>query len=127
MSDEIIVTHHHKSGVSILRLWYIFSIFIIYFLSNIAYIVSMEFEFDINKSKSNKEKHGIDFTEVQPLWNDPDLLEIPAKSVQDENRYLLIGKIEEKHWSAVITYRNDSVRIISVRRSREKEVEYYES
>jgi hypothetical protein len=87
----------------------------------------MKFEFDINKSESNKGKHGIDFVEAQALWNDPDLLEIPAKNLEDENRYLIIGKIGQKHWSAVITYRNDTVRIISVRRSRGKEVNYYES
>jgi hypothetical protein len=87
----------------------------------------MKFEFDINKSESNKGKHGIDFIEAQALWNDPDLLEIPAKKLEDEKRYLLIGKIGQKHWSAVITYRNDTVRIISVRRSRSKEVDYYES
>ncbi len=87
----------------------------------------MKFEFDINKSESNKGKHGIDFVEAQALWNDPDLLEIPAKKLEDEKRYLLIGKIGQKHWSAVITYRNDVVRIISVRRSRGKEVDYYES
>ena len=87
----------------------------------------MEFEYDPNKSALNKQKHGIDFIEAQALWNDSDLLEIPAKNVEDENRYLLIGKIGEKHWSAVITYRNDAVRIISVRRSRGKEVNYYES
>ncbi len=87
----------------------------------------MKFEFDINKSESNEEKHGINFKEAQALWNDPDLLEIPAKNVQDENRSLLIGKIGDKHWSAVITCRNNSVRIISVRRSRKREVEYYES
>lgn len=87
----------------------------------------MKFQFDINKSESNKGKHGIDFVEVQALWNDPDLLEIPAKKLEDEKRYLLIGKTGQKHWSAVITYRNDTVRIISVRRSRGKEVDYYES
>jgi len=87
----------------------------------------MKFEFDMNKSESNKGKHGIDFVEAQALWNDPDLLEIPAKILEDEKRYLLIGKIGQKHWSAVITYRNDIVRIISVRRSRGKEVDYYES
>lgn len=87
----------------------------------------MEFEFDINKSESNREKHGIDFIEAQALWDDPDLLEIPAVNVEDESRYLLIGKIGEKHWSAIITYRNSPVRMISVRRSRDKEVNYYES
>jgi uncharacterized DUF497 family protein len=85
------------------------------------------FEFDENKSKSNKEKHGIDFIEAQTLWDDPYLLEIPSKNVTDEERYLVIGELEGKHWSAVITYRDESIRIISVRRARDKEVEYYES
>jgi uncharacterized DUF497 family protein len=87
----------------------------------------MKFEFDPQKSESNKHKHGIDFLEAQLLWDDWDLLEIPAKNVEDESRCLVIGKIGQRHWSAVITYREDAVRIISVRRSREKEVEYYES
>ena len=85
----------------------------------------MEFEFDPNKSASNKSKHGIDFEEAQELWNDPHLLEIEARST-DEPRFLLIGTISGKHWSAVVTYREDKVRIISVRRSRKEEVELYE-
>ncbi|AHI31681.1 BrnT family toxin [Marinobacter bryozoorum] len=84
------------------------------------------FEFDENKSKANKDKHGIDFLEAQTLWDDPYLLEIRAKSM-DEDRFLLIGRIEEKHWSAVITYRGELIRLISVRRSRKQEVELYES
>ena len=82
----------------------------------------MEFEFDSGKSNSNREKHGIDFYEAQALWNDPDFIEIPVKTI-DEPRFLVIGKISEKHWSAIITYRNEKVRIISVRRSRKEEVE----
>ena len=84
------------------------------------------FEFDPRKSKSNLEKHGIDFVQAQMLWLDPDLLEIPAKTV-DESRFLVIGRIGDKHWSAVITYRDQNIRIISARRSREEEVELYES
>lgn len=84
------------------------------------------FEFDSQKSKSNKAKHGIDFDEAQYIWQDPDFIEVQAKS-DDEPRYLVIGKIAEKHWSAVITYRDQSIRIISVRRSREAEVAIYES
>jgi uncharacterized DUF497 family protein len=87
----------------------------------------MKFEFDAQKSASNQQKHGIDFIEAQLLWDDWDLLEIPAKTIEDEGRCLVIGKIGQRYWSAVITYREDVVRIISVRRSREKEVEYYES
>lgn len=85
----------------------------------------MEFEFDPAKSNSNKKKHGIDFLETQALWDDPDFIEIPVKT-GDEARFLVIGKISEKHWSAIITYRSEKVRIISVRRSRKEEVDIYE-
>ena len=84
------------------------------------------FEFDPVKSESNREKHGIDFVEAQALWNDPMLLEIPAKT-DDEPRFLMIGRMDGKHWSAVITYRGTHIRLISVRRARTEEVEIYES
>jgi uncharacterized DUF497 family protein len=71
----------------------------------------MVFEFDPKKSESNKQKHGIDFNEAQALWDDPDLIEIPVQTI-DEPRYLMIGMIEGEHWSGVITYRGDKVRII---------------
>jgi uncharacterized DUF497 family protein len=86
----------------------------------------MEFEFDPTKSNSNKKKHGIDFYEAQALWNDSDFIEIPAETI-DKLRLLVIGRISEKHWSAIITYRSEKVRIISVRRSGKEEVEIYES
>jgi len=85
-----------------------------------------EFEYDDEKSRANLKKHGIDFLAAQALWKDPDLLEIRARS-DDEPRYLVIGRIGKKYWSAVITYRNGCIRLISVRRSREKEVKLYES
>jgi len=86
----------------------------------------MEFEFDPQKSESNKQKHGIDFYEAQELWDDPDFIEIPVKT-SDEARFLVIGKILGKHWSGIITYRTEKIRIISVRRSRKEEVDIYES
>ena len=84
------------------------------------------FEFDETKSQSNLLKHGIDFVDAQALWNDPSLLEIPAKT-EDEPRFLMIGVVAGKYWSAVITYRGVNVRLISVRRSRTEEVSLYES
>jgi len=86
----------------------------------------MQFEFDKRKSQMNKKKHGIDFIEAQELWNDPDRIEIPVKTV-DEARFLMIGKISNNHWSAILTYREEKIRIISVRRSRKEEIEIYES
>lgn len=86
----------------------------------------MQFEFDPTKSKQNKKKHGIDFVEAQALWEDLDLLEIPARTT-DEQKFLVVGKIAAKHWSGVITYRGENIRIISVRRTRDEEIEIYES
>ncbi|MGK7892642.1 MAG: BrnT family toxin [Xenococcus sp. (in: cyanobacteria)] len=86
----------------------------------------MIFEFDENKSQSNKIKHGINFLEAQKLWTDVDRLEIPAKS-EDEPRFVIIGLIGAKLWAAVVTYRGDNIRIISVRRARKSEVALYES
>lgn len=85
-----------------------------------------DFEFDDDKSQANLEKHGIDFHAAQELWKDPDLLELKARS-ENEPRFLVIGCIAEKHWSAVVTYRNERIRLISVRRSRKREVDLYES
>lgn len=85
-----------------------------------------DFEYDDDKSKANLEKNGIDFLDAQTLWKDPDLLEIRAKS-DDEPRHLVIGLIGPKHWSAMATYRIGKIRLISVRRSRKREVELYES
>ncbi len=86
----------------------------------------MAFEFDPKKSEGNRSKHGIDFVDAQKLWDDSNLLEIPART-EDEPRSVLIGRIEAKHWSAIVTYRGDHIRIISVRRSRDEEVTLYES
>jgi uncharacterized DUF497 family protein len=85
----------------------------------------MKFEFDPEKSDTNKRKHGLDFVEAQVLWEDPDRLLVPART-QGEPRLMLIGRIGARHWSAIFTVRNDRTRIISVRRSRTKEVERYE-
>jgi len=86
----------------------------------------MDFEFDPDKSATNLKKHGIDFLEAQVLWEDADRLIVPART-QGEARYMLVGKMGQKHWSAIFTYRGEAVRIISVRRARKEEVDAYES
>jgi uncharacterized DUF497 family protein len=86
----------------------------------------VEFEFDPAKSEVNFAKHGIDFVEAQALWADENRLEIPART-QDEPRTLVVGRIGDRHWSAVVTDREQRIRIISVRRSRIEEIELYEA
>jgi uncharacterized DUF497 family protein len=70
------------------------------------------FEFDPAKSAANRDKHGIDFEEVQALWSDA--------------RRPLIGMIGPRHWTVVFTRRDDRLRIISARRARKEEVALYE-
>jgi len=84
----------------------------------------MVFEFDQNKSASNKAKHGIDFDEAQLLWMDAGRIEIEARTI-GEYRKLLIAMINDEVWSAIFTMRNNKIRIISVRKSRKYEREIY--
>jgi uncharacterized protein len=85
----------------------------------------VEFEFDPAKSSANKTKHGIDFVEAQTLWLDESLIEAPART-DDEPRFLVVGRIGWRHWSAVCVRPGEHTRIISVRRSRKEEIEAYE-
>ena len=84
----------------------------------------MDFEFDPAKSDANTIKHRIGFVQAQALWDDPNRVEVPARTV-GESRWMVVGRIAELHWSAVVTYRDQRVRIISVRRSRPEEVSLY--
>ena len=85
----------------------------------------MKFEWDEKKSRAKKTKHGIDFKIATELWNDGDRIEIQT-TFPIENRSILIGKIGDKLWAAIFTKRNDSIRMISVRRARRRETKLYE-
>ncbi len=84
----------------------------------------MEFEWDEDKSRTNKTKHGIDFDTAKQLWKDDSRVEIhPPYPL--ENRGIVIGKVQNKLWTAVFTWRGKAIRIISVRRARKKEATLY--
>jgi uncharacterized DUF497 family protein len=86
----------------------------------------MLFEFDPEKSKKNKAKHGIDFDKAQLLWEDPDAIGFPARS-DDEERFALLAVVQDRVWIAFYTLRGDRIRLISVRRARKGEKKLYES
>lgn len=90
----------------------------------VYFLYQMSFEFNPSKSAANLRKHGIDFVDAQALWNDPDRLEIPARSV-DEPRTQVVGRIGDVVWSAFVTHRGDRIRVISVRRARDEEKAAY--
>lgn len=82
------------------------------------------FEFDADKSAENLAKHGIDFIAAQSLWEGK-TVEVPSKD-PGEVRRLVIGKIGQRYWTAIVIPRGENIRIISVRRSRETEKSIYE-
>lgn len=85
----------------------------------------MAFEWDPRKSAANKMKHGIDFETAQGLWLDENRIEIEAPHPVEE-RTILIAQLHGKLWTAVYTVRDESIRLISVRRARGKEIVLYE-
>jgi uncharacterized DUF497 family protein len=84
----------------------------------------MQYEFDPEKSRLNKIKHGIDFVAVQELLADENLI-VTDSAYKPEPRSLAIGSIGGVCWVAVVTYRMGIVRIISCRRARKKEEALY--
>jgi uncharacterized DUF497 family protein len=86
---------------------------------------AVEFEYDEAKSRANVLKHGIDFAQAQEMWNDADMVVAPARD-SGERRFLVVARIGAVHWSAIVTFRSERIRIISVRRARVKEVSRYE-
>jgi hypothetical protein len=87
----------------------------------------MEIEYDENKSKINKQKHGLDFEEAKKLFEDNNALVIPAKIVENEKRFALISKCLGKCFVAIFTFRGEKIRLISVRRCRKNEEVNYEN
>ena len=85
------------------------------------------FEFDNNKSQKNKEKHGISFDEAKLLWQDKNSLVVPAKIVENEDRFALIARLNSKCYVAIFTFRKNNYRIISVRRCRKNEEQKYDN
>ena len=88
-------------------------------------MIAFVFEFDSDKSTANLAKHGIDFEAAQALWRDDRRLTLHSSRSKDEERWLMIGLIAEQGWTAIITYRDDVIRIISVRRARKEEMQLY--
>jgi uncharacterized DUF497 family protein len=84
------------------------------------------FEWDPAKSAANRHKHGIDFEEAQALWDDPQRTEGDVNYTGLEQRRLHVARINGKFYTAFTTMRGGIIRIISVRRSRKKEIAGYE-
>lgn len=85
-----------------------------------------EFEYDPSKSRANAEKHGLDFESAKALWLDGRAIETETEGLP-EPRFLRIGVIDGVFWTAICTWREQRVRLISARRARMKERLAYEA
>ena len=86
----------------------------------------MDFEWDENKNKINKAKHGISFETAARVFLDENRIEIfdARNSKENEDRFITIGKAG-KILFVVFTEREDRTRIISARLAEKKEKEAY--
>lgn len=78
------------------------------------------------KAHQTKSNTALILFDAQLLWEDCDRVELAIQS-EGEQRYLTIGLMHNKHWTAIITYRGSNIRLISVKRSRTDEVKIYEN
>ena len=123
------ISRENRSGGSGITWWdSIFLAKIVLFLltnSTLYVLFFMQYEYDPEKSLHNKTKHGIDFEETQALWRDEHCLSIPAY-FRGEDRFAMIGRIDAIMWTAIYTMREESIRLISCRRSRKEEADLYD-
>ena len=83
------------------------------------------FEWDDEKSRINKAKHGIDFEEARDLWKSG-VDEFPSPR-GIEMRYIAFGKLRNRLCLVAFTYRGHRRRLISAREATDDERQKYEA
>ena len=87
---------------------------------------SGEFDWDEGNEWKNQ-KHGISSSQIETIFDVPVYLAGRIVENREEPRWLLLGEAESKGWSIVITTRGEKLRVVSCRRQRKKEAQFYES
>jgi len=87
----------------------------------------MEIEWDDNKAASNLKKHRVQFDEAATCLLDPMALVVEDPDAEGEQRFILIGTSDKaKILTVCYTLRDDdTIRIISARKSSGKEETSY--
>ena len=85
----------------------------------------LSFEWDEEKNRSNKRKHGISFETASRIFYDVNRIELPdERHSLEEDRYISIGMVDDI-LIVIHTDRNEKIRIISARFARKKERSIY--
>lgn len=90
----------------------------------------LEFEWDEGKRQSNLERHGVDFEDIKPVFEQQEktVQSVDNRKQYGETRINLLGEIQNKLYCIIYTKRNSRYRIISARRANSRERrKYYQS
>lgn len=82
------------------------------------------FEWDEAKRRANLAKHGIDLADAALVFDGRPKLTVTAR-LGAEERYLSIAVVRGRCRTVVWTWRDDRIRLISFRRSRDEEEDAY--
>jgi uncharacterized protein len=85
----------------------------------------VSFEWDERKRRSNLAKHGLDFIDIDAVFDGPHVV-VPSAYDGEEERFLAIGLLEGRCVTVVFTFRSESIRVISFRRARHEERQKYQ-
>jgi len=84
------------------------------------------FEWDENKDRLNRQKHGIGFDRAKDVFDDEDAIAYSGKTKVGESRFLIVGKVFGKFIIAVVfTIRSTVYRLISARQAQKIEIKDY--
>ena len=85
----------------------------------------MKIEYDPNKNRRNITKRGISFDLAERFEWDTALIWEDTRYNYGETRFCALGYIEIRMYHLVFTYRDDTVRIISLRKANKREIKHY--
>lgn len=87
----------------------------------------MEFEFDPAKDEANRFKHGVRLAFGQRVFDHLDHITVAShRAIDGEERYKAIGLVEGKLYTVIHVWRDEAIRLISVRRSNASEQRDYD-
>ena len=88
----------------------------------------MDFKWDEAKSEACFQARGFDFAYAARAFFDPDrVVQADTRHSYGEERFQVMGRIEQRLFVIVYTPRRDAIRIISARKANQREVRDYEN
>lgn len=90
--------------------------------------MNVEFEWNPAKARINLRKHKVEFPYATRVFADPNRIEHPdVNDYEGEERWLVLGRVEEFVLVVVYTARFDRIRMISARKATRHElIEYWD-